>query len=147
MSDFSCNSCFVHLNIFSESAVSSTYSESYLTACKHIFCDKCLRRMGSNCRLCRRSLRSIPINRNMPLKFRVLFVPLQNALNTVNNVIRFQMSQQNGYIKHFARKYDKSKDNFAYLERKIQHMRGVNQSKKEWVNNLKFIINKTIAVK
>lgn len=91
--EFKCNLCMQNLDLSSLWSSSSTTPTAYLSEClRHIFCADCKNRIYPKC-VCRPQSRYMPINDRMPEKYRSMFRPVKDILNSWQRVDRFQQRQ------------------------------------------------------
>uniref|UniRef100_A0A1A9W6M5 RING-type domain-containing protein n=1 Tax=Glossina brevipalpis TaxID=37001 RepID=A0A1A9W6M5_9MUSC len=115
MFQFPCNKCFDKYG---------NGPQLYLSRCGHIFCKKCLE---SNCEICSRPIKSIPISAKMPREVAEYFIDPMKHHQKFMQVAKFQREQQRIYAQHYIRvhkdkrkKQEEQMRGFDKLERSLK---------------------------
>ncbi|KAI9584611.1 hypothetical protein GQX74_006506 [Glossina fuscipes] len=113
---FSCNKCF--------GKDEEGTLQLHLSRCGHIICQNCL---GSNCAVCSRPVKSLPISAKMPREVAEYFIDPLKYYQKFKQIAKFHREQQRLYAQHYIevqkteyKKLDEEMQGFSKLEQCLQ---------------------------
>lgn len=115
MFPFSCNKCFRKY----ESTL-----QLHLNRCGHVICQNCL---GSNCAVCSRPVKSLPISAKMPREVAEYFTDPLKYYQKFKQIAKFHREQQRLYAQHYL---EVQKTEYKKLEEQMQGFSKLEQSLK-----------------
>lgn len=115
----------------------------FLSEClRHIFCEKCVRRVHPKCPFCSRTVRFMEINERMKPKYRMMFLAPDNLLGLLRKVTQFQDRQHQWNFTRMGQSYVRYKQIGGKINQELLKYDEIIRHRSSVAGRLQFILTK-----